>query len=352
MSVFFRFISAIYLKSFFIIFFSLVLFFVGVDLLLNFKNLPDSANLDILYVIFLSFSAMSYILPVSLVFALIMSLISMIRSNELVSLYALGLSKNHVILYPFLWALFFCLVYVGLNSTPFAYAENYKGNILNNAVLANQSDNIFLKYNEQFIYISKLDPLQNKVMEMKIFDIKDLKLTQVSEISSAFFDRDHWVFDNVKEIYLPQDFNLSKEGLKLAEYDKTQALYGFKPRIIEGAASVNSNSIIDAIEGIRIFSQQGINTNALKTELYILIFAPFFAPFLMLIMYYFFPAIGRFFNLAFIGFVFLIVTLVVWGVLFLFLRLSENGVLIPELGIIFPVLCLSLAALFLFFKHR
>ncbi|EAB5226426.1 hypothetical protein D6H00_08635, partial [Campylobacter jejuni] len=91
MWIFFRFISGIYLKNFFIIFFSLLGFYCGIDLLLNFKDLPKAANLDLLYVMFLSFSAVPYVLPISLIFALVVSLISMIRANEFVSLYALGL---------------------------------------------------------------------------------------------------------------------------------------------------------------------------------------------------------------------------------------------------------------------
>ncbi|EOI6285789.1 hypothetical protein ACMU6F_001754, partial [Campylobacter jejuni] len=53
MWIFFRFISGIYLKNFFIIFFSLLGFYCGIDLLLNFKDLPKAANLDLLYVMFL-----------------------------------------------------------------------------------------------------------------------------------------------------------------------------------------------------------------------------------------------------------------------------------------------------------
>ena len=106
-SVFFRFISAIYLKSFFIIFFALVGFFVGVDLLINFKDLPNSANLILLYVLFLACMAVSYVLPLSLVFALVLCLANMVRSNELVSFYALGLSKKQVIAYPFFGRSFF-----------------------------------------------------------------------------------------------------------------------------------------------------------------------------------------------------------------------------------------------------
>ena len=98
MSIFFHFISFIYLKNFFILFFALVGFYCGIDLLLNFKDLPASANLILLYVLFVGFSAVTYILPISLIFALVLSFLTMIRNNEFVSLYALGLSKNRVII--------------------------------------------------------------------------------------------------------------------------------------------------------------------------------------------------------------------------------------------------------------
>ncbi|EAL2282593.1 LptF/LptG family permease, partial [Campylobacter jejuni] len=161
MWIFFRFISGIYLKNFFIIFFSLLGFYCGIDLLLNFKDLPKAANLDLLYVMFLSFSAVPYVLPISLIFALVVSLISMIRANEFVSLYALGLSRNYVILFPFLWALFFCCIYIGLNFTSFAYANDYKRNILKNGTIMNQSGEVFLKFNNNFVYISKINNGQN-----------------------------------------------------------------------------------------------------------------------------------------------------------------------------------------------
>ena len=172
-SVFFRFISAIYLKSFFIIFFALVGFFVGVDLLINFKDLPNSANLILLYVLFLACMAVSYVLPLSLVFALVLCLANMVRSNELVSFYALGLSKKQVIAYPFFWSLFFCALFVGLNFTPFAYAEDYQTSILRNAGMSGQSKDIFLKYDDKFVYIQRLESLDEKVESMKIFELEN-----------------------------------------------------------------------------------------------------------------------------------------------------------------------------------
>ena len=348
--VFFRLITENYLKSFFIIFVSLLAFFVVTDLLLNFSDLPDSANLVFLYVLFLSFSALSYILPISLVFAMILCFLSMLRSNEFVSLYALGLSKNFVILYPFLWALFFCFIYVILNSTSFAYSEEYRSNIKNEAVLALTSSNIFVKYNEHFVYVDKLNPNDNSIENIKIFTMHDGKLGSLTSAKNAYFSDNSWLLKDGENISLPKEIKLFAKGLILNDFNESKALRDFKPKIIESVAAEKSYSILDAWQSFLTFSKQGINTNLMRTELYRLAIMPFFAPFLMLILYRFIPIISRYFNLAFLSFIFFIVTLGVWGLFFLLTRLAQNSVLLPEFAIIMPVCILILISLLLYLK--
>ncbi len=349
-SVFFRFISGIYLKNFFIIYLSLVGFFVAVDLLVNYKDLPNSANLILLYVLFVACVATSYVLPLSLVFALILSLTSLVRSNELVSFYALGLSKKQVIAYPFFWALFFCLVFVGLNFTPFAHAEDYQYKILRNAALSAQSEDIFLKYDDKFIYIERLESLDEKVEDMKIFDIKDFKLERLSNVKSAVFKDNAWLLEQGDFVSMPTNLALFGEGLSVQKIENVEALKGFKPRIIESVANQSSYSIADAALSVLAFSKQNVNTTLIRTELYRLTFTPFFAPFLLLILYLFFPIIGRFFNLAFLGFTFFFCTLLFWGGLYLMSKFTQNGLFSPEIGIIAPIIALILATFFLFYK--
>ncbi|MBK1972773.1 LptF/LptG family permease, partial [Campylobacter sp. TTU-622] len=218
MWIFFRFISGIYLKNFFIIFLSLLCFFVCIDLLLNFKDLPNSANLDLLYVFFLACSAIFYLLPISLIFALILSLVNMIRSNEFVSFYALGLSKNLVILFPFLWALFFCFIFIGLNFTSFAYANDYKRNIIKNGALIKQGSGVFLKFNDDLIYIDKVKSTQNEVEDIKIFNTKDLNLTSFIVAKKAFFSNDSWTLKEGSLTLLPNEYNVSSKGLQNEEF--------------------------------------------------------------------------------------------------------------------------------------
>ncbi|ETJ82857.1 membrane protein [Campylobacter jejuni subsp. jejuni 81-176-DRH212] len=301
---------------------------------------------------FLSFSAVPYVLPISLIFALVVSLISMIRANEFVSLYALGLSRNYVILFPFLWALFFCCIYIGLNFTSFAYANDYKRNILKNGTIMNQSGEVFLKFNNNFVYISKINNGQNSAQNIKIFNINDLNLSSFVSAKNAHFEGESWILRDGNITLLPKNYELANDGLKIQDFSELKSLEGFKPKIIEGVASNSDYSISDALESFELFKAQNVNTDTLKINLYKFVFTPFFAPFLMLIMYYFFPVIARFFNLAIVTFVTFVVTLMIWGVLFLLTRLSENSVIASEIGIVVPIIILGCLSAYMYYKHR
>ena len=57
-------------KYFVILFVALTLFYVGIDILTNLKSMPASANLKLLYFGLTSLTAVNYVLPLSLIFAL------------------------------------------------------------------------------------------------------------------------------------------------------------------------------------------------------------------------------------------------------------------------------------------
>lgn len=335
--MFVRFISGIYLKNFFIIFFGLLAFYCGVDLILNFKDLSASANLIILYVIFLAGSAINYLLPLSLVFALILSLFSMIRSNELISLYALGLSKNRVILWPFLWACFFCFVYIGLNFTSFAYSNEYKRNILKNGSLHNNKNEIFLKYNDEFIYINN----QN----INIFSFENGQMLKFSKSENARFFKDSYILKDANTTFVPTKFAINYPGFFLNQSKNKQILQNFNPKIIELLSSKSAYSLKDALDIKKLFNKQNIDTSELKNSFYHIVFTPFFAPFFMLLVHSFFPITARYSNLSLCTFVSLLSALIIFGALFLLVRLSENGVILGEFGIVLPILILMILSL-------
>ena len=354
MKLYARYVGWVYIKSFLIVFLALELFYVGIDLLINLKDLPLSANLQLLYVGFTSLSAIGYILPLSLIFALIILHVNMVRSNELISLYALGISKNGLILTPFFISLFIIIIYVGLNFTPFAYAHDYQKSIAKNTAFSKSTTDSFLKFEGKFIYIKELNSAKQRADDVRIFDINGTNLLSTTFADHAKFKDNEWVLEDVNQTVLPQILELGEAGFIKTKIESLDALKGFKPKSIESAASVENSrfNIPDAINFIKTFKNEGIGLDSAKTALYNLAIAPFFAPFLLLIFYYHLPVTGRFFNLALSTFIFVVITLVVWGLLFVLSKFAQASVIVPEIGIVLPVILLFAYSIYLIKSHR
>ena len=353
MNLYARYVGWLYFKYFVILFVALTLFYVGIDILTNLKSMPASANLKLLYFGLTSLTAVNYVLPLSLIFALIASEFSMIRSNELVSFYALGIDKNRLIKPPFYIALTITFIYVGLNFTPFAYAYEYGRNIVKLSNLSRTSSDIFLKFEGKFVYMDSLNPISGEAKDVRIFDINGSNLRSATFGLSARFVDDLWLVKQAKIVNLPQNIKLGEKGLDIKRLGELKTLENFKPKTIENAAAESSAiTISDAVDYIQAFKNEGIGLNSVKTTLYNLAFSPFFAPFMVLIIYYFLPVTGRFFNLALKSFIFTIASLCVWGALFVMMRFARNGVISPEIGVLFPVILLGAYAFYLHFKAR
>jgi lipopolysaccharide export system permease protein len=67
------------------------------DLLQNLKYITDSANLQILYTVNQLLYYSNFTVPLSLIFAMLLTIFNILKSNELVSMYALGISKKEFI---------------------------------------------------------------------------------------------------------------------------------------------------------------------------------------------------------------------------------------------------------------
>lgn len=353
MNLYARYVGWLYFKYFVILFVALTLFYVGIDILTNLKSMPASANLKLLYFGLTSLTAVNYVLPLSLIFALIASEFSMIRSNELVSFYALGIDKNRLIKPPFYIALAITFIYVGLNFTPFAYSYEYGRNIVKLSNLSRTSSDIFLKFEGKFVYMDSLNPISGEAKDVRIFDINGSNLRSATFGLSARFVDDLWLVKQAKIVNLPQNIKLGEKGLDIKRLGELKTLENFKPKTIENAAAESSAiTIPDAVDYIQAFKNEGIGLNSVKTTLYNLAFSPFFAPFMVLIIYYFLPVTGRFFNLALKSFIFTIASLCVWGALFVMMRFARNGVISPEIGVLLPVILLGAYAFYLHFKAR
>lgn len=341
----------LYLKNFFMIFLALECFYVGVDLITNFKDLPASANLQILYVMFNFLTAINYVLPISIIFAMITTKFHMIRSNELITLYSIGVSKNALIKPIFLTAIFIVFAYYGLNMSQFSYAYEYRSNILDNAGLGSTSSELFLKHNNQYVYFEELNPYKQEALHVKIFDVENNELKNIISAKSAKYIKDEWILQDVQLTVKPK-ITSKDSAITIKNQDEIAVLKGFRPSIIENAhQGKNSLSIPDAIDAIKFFKNQDVNINSFKSNLYLTLFFPLYAPLMVLILYYYLPISGRFFNLALMSFVFIFIGLVGWGVLYVIGKFAANSVISPEAGIVLPIIILSAFAIYLYRKN-
>jgi lipopolysaccharide export system permease protein len=326
---------------------------VGIDILSNYKDFPDSANLQLLYVVFKTLDAVNYSVPLSIVFAMIVTKFGMIKSNELVTLYAIGITKKSVVKPLFFSALTISFIYISLNFTSFAYAYEYSRNLLKYSTISTNSTGLFLKNNNEYIYFKKLDPIKKQATGIKIFSVKDNNLKQIISAKTGYFYEDSWVLKDVTIKIKPKVKSISDKGLTLVKQDKYVTLKDFRPKIIENVHKGEYNmSIIDTIDALSFFASQDINLDRVKTLFYSHLLFPLFAPLLVIILFYRLPISSRFFNVAFLSFVFIFITLSTWGLLFILTKLSSTSVIFPELGVILPITLLAFYALRQYYKEN
>ncbi len=340
-----------YLKNFFVIFIGLDLFYVAVDILTNYSNIPESANLQLLYAIFQAMNAVNYVLPLSIVFGMIVTYFSMLKSNELICMYASSISKRAFVRPFFITALGITVAYIALNATEFAYSYEYSHNLKRYNRISNSAEDLFLKHNNQYIYFKKLDPLKQVAQDVTIFEVENMDLVKIIRATTASFIQNHWVLEKVSIVHKPKVSSLDSDGMRTENIEKYDAMEGFKPKIMDNVYQGDFVlSILDGIDAWLFFKEQGVNTNKIKTTLFYQIFFPFFAPLLIVILFYRAPVMGRYFNMALIASLFSFITLALWSGLFLLSRLATNGVIPSEIAILVPIMLLLLAALYSYLK--
>lgn len=353
MKLFNRYILIIYIKFLLIIFFALQLFYVGLDLITNYSDLPPSANLQILYMFYKFIEASKLTLPISLIFSMIFTKLSLIKSSELIAMFSLGISKNKSIKPIFVVSILILMLHISLSFTSLVYAKEYSKNILKYSKTTTNTKDIFIKHFNSYIYIKSLSIYDKKAYNILIYQLNNSNLERIIRANSAVFRDDSWILQDVTITNKKTNLAIGKKALEITTLPSFQTLKNFDPKIIDNMFS-NSDSvdILDTLKTLKIFYEQNLDTNQLKTSLYSSLVFPFFASFILLIFFYYIPTSGRFFSLSLVSSLLISGSLVVWAILFILIELSRNRVINPELGIVLPILMLSFFALKLYNRHK
>ncbi|MCT7557229.1 LptF/LptG family permease [Aliarcobacter butzleri] len=335
MSILSKYILKKYLINFIIVLISLELFFVGIDYLQNFKNIPASANLQLLYILYNSFFTLTLALPLSIVFGWIITLVLFIKNNEFVAFNALGATRKNIFMPVVIVSISLLITLIFLQMTPLAYSYEQKRKILNDEYFSNTKSDIFLKYNEYYVYFQKLLPLEKKAENIHIYKVKGDNLVETIIGEKAYFQNDKWYVVDVKVINKPENIDINNSKLDVRYEKFLHTLEGFKPKILDNVYESKSDfSIMDAVSALILLKDQGMNTQKIRTILYNQLIIPFFVIPILILVYSFASLNSRFFNMAkFVSFS-IFGTLIVWGFFFLVFRLTSSGTVIPEISML------------------
>ena len=338
MSILTKYILKKYLLNFIIVLISLELFFVGIDFLQNFKNLPESANLQLLYILYNGFFTLTLALPLSIVFGWVITLVIFIKNNEFVAFNALGSTRKEIFRPVINISMFLLTILILLQATPLAYSYEQKRKIVNNEYFTNTKSDIFLKYNDYYIYFEKLFPLEKRAENIHIFKVDNMDVIETIQGEKAYFQNDKWYVVNVKITNKPIDININESKLDIRYEKFLNTLDGFKPKILDNVYENNSDfSIIDAVSAMILLNEQKINTQKIRSVLYNQIVIPFFVIPLLLLIYAYASLNSRFFNISKFTSVSIFGTLIVWGFFFMLFKFTNGGVLLPEVSILLPM---------------
>ena len=352
MSVITKYILKKYLLNFIVVLISLQLFFVGMDFLQNSKDLPDSANLQLLYIMYNSFFTLTLTLPLSLVFGWIVTLVIFVKNNELVAFSSLGAKRINIYLPAVIVSFILLFILIAIQTTPLAYSYEQKKKILDGNYFSSTKSDIFVKYDDNFIYFKKLHPLRKEAEDIHIYKVKDRDIVETIIAKKAYFQNNKWYVVDAKIVKKPQEMNFENSKLEV-KYEKfLNTLEGFKPKILDNVYKEKSNfSIVDAVSALSLLQKQGVNTDKIRAAIYYELFTPFFILPLIMIIFIFTSLNRRFFNMGAYTSLTIFGTLVVWGVFFMLYKFSNSGVIKPEISLLLPLVIWFLST-YLIYKKR
>ncbi|MGA9045084.1 LptF/LptG family permease [Sulfuricurvum sp.] len=335
-------LSILYLRYFSIVLIALSSFMVGFDLMDNASSLPESANLVLIYIMYKYFYAIDMMLPISLVFAIIASLVELVRTNALAAYYALGYSKIRIII-PFLSvASGMIVIYIALHATNFARSNEFADNLRETSQFIRPTSNLFFTHEGSYIYFGNLYPLSKRAEDIRIFTFQQGHLKEGLIATEAVYDQGYWNIQKAHVIRPPETFDLKGPGIVVEDRYNLKVLHEFKPKILDQIYEGKANFTIgDGLDALELLENQNVDVAKIKSAMYRIFVTPWFAPILIVIFFSYAPVSARFLNLSFFSFGAILATLMVWGILFMMGELSNNKTLIPEIGIISPIMVLG-----------
>ena len=346
MSLHFYYLAKLYFKNLIAILFGLSFAFAAMDYFQYSQGL-HSFSFKILYIFYMWQEALGLLYPLAIVFALIMTKLSLVKNNTMGALHAFGYTKKRLVLPFFLIALLTYGIFTLLHTTEFSYAKDKAKLLLKNQLGVYDVNNLFFKYNDTFVYIKQLDPVEKKIKDITIFKVRDYQILYTIKAPTATFNGVEWDAHNavIKR-------HMYKNGILhhyQVEHEKIiKTLKGYKPKIMESLYEGKTLSIVDAYGSWELLKSQHLKSEKVRAAFYDKAFVPLFSLALLVILFFKLPFHARMMNFGGVIALSLGSTFVIWGILFGLNQIGSNGVLLPEITAILPIVLLWIYAFYVY----
>lgn len=350
-SLHFRYLARHYLKNLLAILFGLSFAFASIDYFQHIQMLNVSSNYKILYIYYMWQEALGMLYPLAIVFAVIMTKLSFVRQNTMGALHAFGYTKRRLLFPLFVVASLTYALFLYLHTTEFSYAKDKAHVLLTNQIHAYDVNDVFFKYNDTFVYIKKLDPVKKKIHGITIFKVAGDQVRYTISAPTAVFNADEWIAqDATVKTHIYKKGELIRYSVDRKE--RIATLHGYKPKIIESLYEGKALNVIDAYHTWKLLQTQNLNSDKIRASIYDKVIIPLFALAMVVILFFKLPFHARMMNFGMVLALSLGATFLVWGILFGLAQIGSNGVLVPELTAIVPIILLWIYAIYLFYTDE
>jgi len=345
-SLHFYYLAKLYIKNLMAVLFGLSFAFATIDYFQYSQGLHSFSH-KILYIFYMWQEALGLLYPLAIVFAVIMTKLSLVKQNTMGALHAFGYNKKRLFLPLFIVAVVTYLIFTLLHTTEFSYAKDKANLLLKNELGAYNVNDLFFKYNDTFVYIKKLDPIEKKIEDITIFKVEGYQVRYTIHAPIATFNGNEWNAQKATvKTHIYNDGELERYEVEYKESITT--LKGYKPKIIESLYEGKALNIIDAYNTWQLLDRQHLNSDKIRASFYDKVVVPLFSLALLLILFFKLPFHARMMNFGGVIALSLGVTFIIWGLLFGLNQIGSNGVLMPELTAILPIVLLWMYASYVY----
>ncbi len=350
-SLHFRYLAKHYTRNLLAILFGLSFAFAFIDYFQHMQMLNVSSNYKVLYIFYMWQQALGMLYPLAIVFALIMTKLAFVKNNTMGALHAFGYTKKRL-LYPVLIVATLTYgLFLYLHTTEFSYAKDKAVILLKNQLHAYDVNDVFFKYNDTFVYIKTLDPIEKKIEGITIFKVSGSQVRYTIKAPVAVFNGEEWIAqDATVKTHIYKNGELIRYSVDRKE--RIATLHGYKPKIIESLYEGKALNVMDAYNTWKLLQTQKLNSDKIRAAMYDKVIVPLFALALVIILFFKLPFHARMMNFGVVVALSLGATFLVWGILFGLAQIGSNGVLVPEVTAIVPIVLLWIYAIYVFFTDE